>query len=79
MPTIFRFFGFAFMFYANDHEPIHVHVVKGKQRAKFTINPVQLVENNGLSKSELKMVTAVVEANQELISEHWNKFFNQYK
>lgn len=51
MPTIFRFFGFAFMFYANDHEPIHVHVVKGKQKTKFTIKPVQLVENNGLSKS----------------------------
>ena len=29
MPTIFILFGFRFMFYANDHEPIHVHVVKG--------------------------------------------------
>ncbi|WP_317576164.1 DUF4160 domain-containing protein [Segatella copri] len=26
MPTIFIFFGFRFMFYSNDHEPIHVHV-----------------------------------------------------
>lgn len=67
------------MFYANDHEPIHVHVVKGKQKAKFSIFPVQLVENNGLSKSELKMAEAVIEENQEIIAEHWNKFFNQYK
>lgn len=29
MPTIFKLFGFAFLFYANDHEPIHAHVVKG--------------------------------------------------
>lgn len=29
MHTIFILFGFRFMFYANDHEPIHVHVVKG--------------------------------------------------
>lgn len=29
MPTIFILFGFRFMFYANDHEPIHVHVIKG--------------------------------------------------
>lgn len=56
MLTIFNLFGFAFMFYANDHEPIHVHVVKGKQKAKFTIFPVKLVENKGLKNSELKMV-----------------------
>jgi len=79
MPTIFKFFGFAFLFYSNDHEPIHVHVVKGKQRAKFSIFPVRLVDNNGLSKSELKMVEAIIEENQEIIAEHWNKFFNRYQ
>lgn len=79
MPTIFKFFGFSFLFYANDHEPIHIHVVKGKQRAKFTILPVKLIENNGLNKNELKMVSDIIEENQEIISEHWNKFFNQYK
>lgn len=79
MPTIFKLFGFIFMFYSNDHEPIHVHVVKGNQRAKFRISPVELVENNGLTKSELKMVEAIIEENQEIIAEHWNKFFNQYK
>jgi hypothetical protein len=56
MPTIFKLFGFTFLFYSNDHEPIHVHVVKGKQKAKFTIFPVKLVDNHGLSRSEIKMV-----------------------
>ena len=37
MPTIFILFGFRFMFYANDHEPIHVHVTKGDISAKFTL------------------------------------------
>ncbi|MBP3420032.1 MAG: DUF4160 domain-containing protein [Marinifilaceae bacterium] len=76
MPTIFILFGFRFLFYANDHEPIHVHVVKGKIRAKFTISPVELVENDGLKASEIKMVESVIEENVEVISEHWNKFFN---
>lgn len=40
MPTIFILFGFRFLFYANDHEPIHVHVIKGNVHAKFTICPV---------------------------------------
>lgn len=76
MSTIFILFGFRFLFYANDHEPIHVHVVKGKIRAKFTISPVELVENDGLKASEIKMVESVIEENVEVISEHWNKFFN---
>ena len=55
MPTIFILFGLRFMFYANDHEPIHIHVVKGDAKAKFTIFPVKLVENYGLKASELKL------------------------
>ncbi len=67
------------MFYANDHKPIHVHVVKGDIAAKFTLYPVALVESHGLKPSELKMAEAVIEENQEVIAEHWNKFFNKSK
>ena len=79
MPTIFILFGFRFMFYANGHEPIHVHVVKGGAKAKFTISPVTLVENYGLKPSELKLVESIMEENEEVIAEHWNKFFNKTK
>lgn len=65
------------MFYANDHEPIHVHVLKGNVNAKFTISPVVLVQNNGLKPAELKLVESIIEENQEVIAEHWNKFFNK--
>lgn len=77
MPTIFILFGFRFMFYANDHEPLHIHVVKGNISAKFLLEPVELVENNGLKPSEIKMAEAVIEENREVIAEHWNKFFNK--
>lgn len=79
MPTIFILFGFRFLFYANDHEPIHVHVVKGDICAKFTLAPVELIENHGLKPSELKMAESVIEENKEVIAEHWNKFFNKSK
>lgn len=36
MPTIFIIFGFRFMFYANDHTPIHVHVIKDGNSAKYS-------------------------------------------
>jgi len=28
MPTVFVFFGLRFMFFSNDHEFIHIHVIK---------------------------------------------------
>ena len=37
------------MFYSNDHEPIHVHVVKGGAEARFQVQPeVTLLDNRGL-------------------------------
>lgn len=70
-------FGVRFLFYANDHEPIHVHVIKGDASAKFTLFPVTLVRNNGFKSSELKMAESIIEENQEVIAEHWNRFFNK--
>ena len=80
MPTLFVMFGFRFMFYSNDHTPIHIHAVKGDINAKFRVLPeVVLEENNGLKPAELKMVEAIVEENKEIIIERWNEFFNSAK
>lgn len=79
MPTIFILFGFRFLFYANDHQPLHVHVVKGNISAKFSLSPVKLVENHGLKPAEIKMAESVIEENREVIADHWNKFFNNSK
>lgn len=76
MPTVFIVFGFIFKFYSNEHSPIHIHVIKGKNRAKFTIAPVRLVENHGLKPAEIKLVESVIEENTEVIAEHWNRYFN---
>ena len=77
MPTIFIFLGFRFMFYANDHEPIHVHVKKGGAMAKFEILPIKLIQNHGFKVSELKIIESIIKENQEVIAEHWNRFFNK--
>ena len=37
MPKIFEYFGFIFLFYSNEHEPIHVHVMKEGHEAIFEI------------------------------------------
>ena len=44
MPKIFEYFGFIFLFYSNEHEPIHVHVMKDEHEAIFEI----ILENGEL-------------------------------
>ena len=53
-----------YMFSSDDFKPL------------FLIN---VTGNNGLKSSELKLVESVIEENQEVIAEHWNKFFNKSK
>lgn len=79
MPTVFILFGFVFKFYSNDHEPLHIHVLKSGNKAKFSLFPVKLVENNGFKPTEIKLVESIIEENQEVIAEHWNRFFNKSK
>ena len=66
------------MFYSNDHEPIHVHVIKGDAEARFQVLPnVSLLDNRGLKPAELKLAESLVEENKETIVSHWKNFFNK--
>ena len=76
MPLLFIFFGLRFMFYSNDHEPIHVHVSSGDQEAKFRVVPeIELIENNGLKPREIRQSIMAIEENREIIIERWNEYF----
>lgn len=82
MPVLFIFFGLRFLFYSNEHEPIHIHVVKGsgkvKEYAKYLVLPdIVLIENKGLKSNELKLAEMVIEENREIIIEKWNEFFTK--
>jgi hypothetical protein len=82
MPTVFCFFGLRFVFFSNDHEPVHVHVVKGKGHVKeyaiFQVVPeINLIENNGLSKQELRLAKMIIEENSDIIQEKWKTFFGK--
>ena len=76
MPTLFIVFGFRFLFYSNDHEPIHVHVIKGNSEARFQVLPeVTLIDSKGMKPAELKLAESLVEENKEMIIERWKTFF----
>lgn len=77
MPTIFIFFGFRFMFYSDDHEPIHVHILKDGHEAKYNIENTEQIYNHGFKKHEVKLIESIIEENADVIKERWNNYFSK--
>ncbi len=77
MPTIFIFFGFRFMFYSNDHAPIHVHILKDGHEAKYNVDPVELVFNHGFKKHYILLIESVLEENREIVIDRWKNYFKE--
>ena len=76
MPTVFKFFGMKFYFWSNEHEPVHIHVRKGKSLAKYVLEPeIKLVDNNGFKPQELKLAESIIEENRDVIILFWKSFF----
>ncbi len=77
MPELFRFFGIRFFFFSNEHLPIHVHIENADGDAKFEINPIRLVSNNGMKNKDLKLAESIIEDNEELIENRWKEYFKK--
>lgn len=77
MPTLFILFGYRFFFWSNEHEPIHVHISKGGSEAKYNILDLELVENFGFKRNELRMIESLLEENREILIERWNDTFKK--
>jgi hypothetical protein len=78
MPTIFQFEGYRFFFFSNEgdpREPIHVHVRKDGNRAKFWLNPVGLAKNQGFTGKELNSLVQIVETRRNEIERAWHEHF----
>lgn len=85
MPKIFEYFGFIFLFYSNEHEPIHVHVNKEGHEIIF-----ELILDNGklinirrrssnkmppLNEKDAKTAEAFINRYYKNIIEKWVNFF----
>jgi len=78
MPTVFKFFGMQFYFWSNEHEPVHIHVRKGKCLAKFVIElAIELIENKGFKPQELRLAESIIEENKDVIVTNWKTYFNK--
>jgi hypothetical protein len=76
VPTVLRVGPYRFFFYAGDRgEPVHVHVERDQEMAKFWLQPVRLAKSRGFASAELNRISRLVEENQERLQEAWNDYF----
>ncbi len=76
MPTLLVKNGFKFFFYANEHLPRHVHVLKGNNYAKIELESMRIIENY-FGKSELKKVITIAQDYNEFFMRKWDEYFKR--
>jgi hypothetical protein len=80
MPIVFRWNGYRFHFYSDEgtpREPVHVHVRRGRDNAKFWLYPeVTVAYNRGFSSREQSELARVVEQHRDEIESAWHEHFS---
>ncbi len=76
MPTLLNFNGFKFFFYANEHEPMHVHVMKGDAFAKIELRSLHVTQSS-LKPKELKEALSIATQHQEEFIRSRHEWFAQ--
>lgn len=75
MPTLLNLNGFKFFFYANEHEPKHIHVMKNNGFAKIHLANLKVVQSF-LDPKELKAALKIVKEHQQEFERKWDEWFN---
>ena len=70
-----QIFDLRFFFFANEHKPIHMHVVKGNDNAKIEIEPeIRLVYNHGMKKQDVRRALQLAEMYKDEIIAVWRQY-----
>lgn len=77
MPTVLQEGPYSFIFFSSDNgEPIHIHVKRDRQIAKFWLEPVSLAKNVGFKQHELNKIKRLVNNHREFFVEEWHDYFS---
>ncbi|MBR5703950.1 MAG: DUF4160 domain-containing protein [Bacteroidales bacterium] len=85
MPKIYEYFGFIFFFFSNEHEPIHVHVIKSGYQTVFELILMdgELIEikrrlepgYKPISERDAAVAESFIRVYYRNIVEKWKNFF----
>ncbi len=76
MPTVAILGPYRVFFYSADRaEPIHVHVERESNVAKFWLDPVRLARSGGFSRKELRQIEVLLQEHEDELIEAWHEYF----
>lgn len=72
--------GYKFLFYSNEGEGLareapHIHVRRGRNQAKFWLEPVALARATGFKDHEVRDIHRIIEEYQDQLIDEWNQYF----
>jgi hypothetical protein len=76
MPTLLIQDGFKFFFYANEHEPKHVHVSKGDDYAKVELGTLR-ISKQFMKPKELKKALSIIQEHNQGFEAKWDEWHTQ--
>lgn len=76
MPTLLTIDGFKFFFYANDHEPKHIHIMKGRDFAKIELASLRIVHNY-MKPKDINKALALVAIHKDEFERKWDEYFSK--
>ena len=76
MPTLLNQDGFKFFFYANEHDPRHIHVMNAAGHAKMELGSQRVVRGN-MSPSDLRRALKIAKEHNLEFERKWDEFFNR--
>jgi hypothetical protein len=75
MPTVHRAHGLRFVIFTNDHEPAHVHAIRGDGEAKIDLRaggePPRLIWVRGLSNAEVRRAMVEITRERDRLLDAW--------
>ena len=78
MPTVLMMGPYRFFFYASDgDEPVHIHVERDTNIAKFWLDPVRLQSSGGFRRTEIARILGIIKEYETDIVENWDEYFGR--
>ncbi len=76
MPTVLRDGPYRFFFYAGDrNEPLHVHIERDQNTAKYWLDPVRLNSSRGFARTELARIEKIIKNNHQELARAWYGYY----
>ena len=76
MPTVFRYEGYRFFFFSDDHLPRHIHIEKGDSYVRIELSNLKVTDSYHISQKEIRKLQKLVESKRDILKGAWDEYFS---